>query len=78
MSQLKINVEWDNEAAVWVATSNDVEGLAIEANTIDDLIGQLKIVIPILVPLNRNDFVENELPFLLVKTWSVTNDLSAG
>ena len=53
MQALKINAEWDNEAAVWVATSDDVNGLAIEASTIDALIERLKIVIPELIELNH-------------------------
>ena len=53
MQALKINAEWDNEAAVWVATSDDVNGLAIEASTIDALIERLKIVIPDLIELNH-------------------------
>jgi hypothetical protein len=34
--QITINVEWDPEAKVWVATSNDVPGLITE----DDTVGQ--------------------------------------
>ncbi len=37
MAQIPYRVEafWDAEAAVWVATSEDVPGLATEAETID-------------------------------------------
>ena len=43
--------EWDQEAKVWVASSDDVPGLATGADTFEDLIEKLKIVIPeLLVP----------------------------
>lgn len=65
MKPLKINAEWDDEAAVWVATSDDVEGLAIEASTMDALIERLKIVIPELMEANHKAQAGDELPFML-------------
>ena len=43
---LFVRAEWDEEASVWVATSEDVPGLATEDDTIEGLIGKLKIMIP--------------------------------
>ena len=43
---------WDNDASVWVATSDDVPGLAVEAGSIDALLARLKVVIPELLELN--------------------------
>ncbi len=39
MKQVSIIVraEWDEEAQVWVATSNDIDGLAVEADTLEAL-----------------------------------------
>lgn len=65
MQPLKITAAWDAEASVWVATSNDVNGLAIEASTMDALIERLKIVIPELMELNHKGLAANELPFML-------------
>lgn len=65
MQPLKINAEWDEEAQVWVATSGDVDGLAVEASTIDALIERLKIVIPELMELNHKELTDFELPFML-------------
>lgn len=62
---LKISAQWDEEAHVWVAASNDVAGLAIEASTIDGLIERLKIVIPELMALNHQELTGDELPFML-------------
>jgi predicted RNase H-like HicB family nuclease len=44
--------EWDEEAAVWVASSDDVPGLATGADTIEALIEKLKVVIPELLEEN--------------------------
>ncbi|TRX01913.1 DUF1902 domain-containing protein [Candidatus Methylobacter oryzae] len=65
MQPLRINAEWDEEARVWVATSTDVDGLAIEASTMDALIERLKIVIPELMALNCKELADDELPFML-------------
>lgn len=65
MQPLKINAEWDPDACVWVATSNDIDGLAIEAGSIDALIERLKIVIPELMEANHMELIGDELPFML-------------
>ena len=48
----KIEAFWDREAQVWVAQSNDVPGLATEANDLKSLTDKLKIIIPELLQLN--------------------------
>lgn len=50
---IEIRAEWDGEAQVWVATSDDVPGLVTEAATIEDLIERLRAIIPELMELNR-------------------------
>jgi predicted RNase H-like HicB family nuclease len=47
-----VHCTWDGEAAVWVATSDDVPGLATGAETLDGLIDKLKVVIPELLEAN--------------------------
>ena len=47
-----INAAWDSEAKVWVATSDDVPGLATEARGVDALIKKLRIMIPELLEAN--------------------------
>lgn len=66
MNPLRINTEWDYEASVWVATSDDVDGLAIEASTMDALIERLKIVIPELMKANHSELAWDKLPFYQV------------
>ena len=47
-----IRAEWDEEAAVWVATSDDVPGLATEAATMEALCDRLSDLAPELLALN--------------------------
>jgi predicted RNase H-like HicB family nuclease len=48
-----IQADWDPEAGVWVATSEDVPGLATEAETIEALTEKLRIMIPELLEANQ-------------------------
>lgn len=52
MSPYHIKAEWDGEAEVWVASSEDVPGLATGADTFEALVEKLKIVIPELLEEN--------------------------
>ena len=65
MKPLFIRAEWDEEASVWVATSDDVPGLATEDATMEALITKLKIMIPELLEANGND-IGHDLPFELL------------
>ena len=49
---LVVRAVWDEEARVWVASSNDVPGLATEAVTVDALVEELKVMIPELLDAN--------------------------
>ena len=50
---ISVDAFWDAEAAVWVATSEDVPGLATEAETIEALMEKLRKMIPELILLNN-------------------------
>lgn len=66
MSIMKILVTafWDDEAEVWVASSEDVKGLATEAETVELLDKKLKVMIPEL--LHANHSIQNmEIPYFL-------------
>jgi predicted RNase H-like HicB family nuclease len=47
-----IHAEWDQEASVWVATSDDVPGLATEADTLEALSVKLECMVPELLEAN--------------------------
>jgi predicted RNase H-like HicB family nuclease len=43
---------WDDEASVWVATSEDIPGLVTEAETLDELRSKLADIVPALLAEN--------------------------
>ena len=47
-----VQADWDPEGNVWVATSDDVPGLATEAETIEELTARLRTMIPELLEAN--------------------------
>ena len=48
----KIKFHWDKEAAVWIATSDDVPGLVLESGSFDALVERVKSAVPELIHLN--------------------------
>ncbi len=48
-----VQADWDPEVGVWIATSEDVPGLATEADTIDSLADKLQVMIPELLEANE-------------------------
>lgn len=57
-----VRAEWDEEASVWVATSDDVPGLVTEESTMEGLIKKLKVIIPELLEANGVR-IDQEVPF---------------
>lgn len=47
-----IHAQWDDEAKVWVASSEDVLGLSTEADSIPDLVRKLQAMLPDLLKAN--------------------------
>ncbi len=52
---IAIQVRWDEEAAVFYATSEDVPGLATEADSLDALVKKLDVMIPELLEENCDE-----------------------
>ncbi|WP_299489674.1 DUF1902 domain-containing protein [Acaryochloris sp. IP29b_bin.137] len=54
MDPIRCTVEayWDDQASVWTASSEDVPGLATEADTLEALTEKLRDMIPELLQLN--------------------------
>jgi len=52
---LFVRADWDEEAHVWVATSDDVPGLATEGDTLEGLVEKLKLLFQnFLMPMGLN------------------------
>jgi predicted RNase H-like HicB family nuclease len=49
----QVHADWDPQAGVWVATSDDVPGLATEAPTVEVLAEKLRTMIPELLEANQ-------------------------
>lgn len=53
MLEHTVNLLWDEEAAVWVAASEDIPGLVLESGSLDALIQRVLFTAPDLVALNN-------------------------
>ncbi|MGO8952421.1 MAG: DUF1902 domain-containing protein [Rhodomicrobium sp.] len=54
-----VRADWDDEAKVWVAGSADIEGLATEAATLEELRDKVLAMVEELAELNR---LSSDLP----------------
>jgi hypothetical protein len=54
--KITVRADWDSEASVWVAISDDVPGLVLEAPSMDLLVPEIETVIPILLEANGETF----------------------
>lgn len=70
---LRVFAEWDEEGRVWVATSDDVAGLATEADTMEVLCDKLKIMVPELLSANRYPDLDNMRYELVMRRLPVAN-----
>ena len=69
---IRVEAIWDEEAQVWVATSDDVPGLITEADTSEQLIEKLQVMVPELLQanglINENDPSDIPLHLLSKRT----------
>lgn len=52
VKQYRVRADWDAEAQVWTAASEDVPGLVVEAESLDALVDEAKALAPELLELN--------------------------
>jgi len=50
---LEIHAQWDDAARVWYATSEDVPGLCVQADTFDELVETATDLTPELLEANQ-------------------------
>ena len=69
----KVKIFWDNEAAVWIATSDDLPSLVLESGSCDALIERVKYTVPELLELEGIkadfcdlNFISNRLDRVLI------------
>ena len=63
-------VDWDEDAAVWTADSDDIPGLATEAQTLEGLSTKLESTVPDLLALNDVDTPDPVLYELLIRRFA--------
>ncbi|WP_105384622.1 DUF1902 domain-containing protein [Neorhizobium alkalisoli] len=61
-----VHATWDEEASVWVATSNDIDGLAVEAETMEALEPKVKAALADLIELNGISSQLPEIPIYIM------------
>ncbi len=49
-----ITFTWDNEANVWIATSDDIPGLVLESGSFDALLERTRFAVPELLEINSS------------------------
>jgi hypothetical protein len=52
MSEYIINFKWDEDASVWIATSDDIPGLILESGSYDALVERVRYAVPDLLEMN--------------------------
>ena len=65
-SSIVVRAEWDSEASVWVASSSDIDGLSVEAETVEALNVKVLAAIADLIELNGIDSDLAEIPVHLL------------
>jgi predicted RNase H-like HicB family nuclease len=70
-----IKATWDDEAKVWVAETDDIDGLVTEAETLEALRDKVLAIIPELLALNgtRRDIPEIPVHILAEQTARIPN-----
>jgi len=48
----EVNAEWDQDAGVWIATSQDVPGLCAQAGSLEQLVVVVNALVPELMETN--------------------------
>jgi hypothetical protein len=60
----KITFIWDDEACVWIATSDDVRGLVLEDESFDALLCEVQLAVPTLLNFDNEHANDITLDFV--------------
>jgi len=59
-----ISFSWDNEACVWIASSDDIPGLVLEHGSFDALIERVRFAIGDLLDLENSQYRDISLDYV--------------
>jgi len=77
VKRLLVNARWDAAPEVWSADSDDIPGLATEAESVEALMQKLKVMVPELLEINGWPD-EDEVAFeLLLRRFETTRRQAA-
>jgi hypothetical protein len=62
VASIIVKADWDSDAAVWVATSTDISGLAVEASSLETLQTKVMAAVADLIELNGSPSQLPEIP----------------
>ena len=71
----RIDFTWDDEAAVWIATSKDVPGLVLESGSFDALIERVHHAVSELLQLNSGKKNIINLTFVSERRDQITENI---
>ena len=61
--EIDIQARWDAEASVWIATSRDVPGLVVEADSWPEMIEEVRLILPDLLEVRGEKRIDISLTF---------------
>jgi hypothetical protein len=61
--EIHIDARWDDEARVWIATSEDAPGLVVEASNWRTMIDEVRIILPELLDVGGQSARDVSLTF---------------
>lgn len=59
---LEVHAEWVADPGVWIATSEDVPGLCVQADTFDEMVEIVTALVPELLELNQVNISQPTIP----------------
>lgn len=77
MSYYEVKAQWDAEAKVWVASSDDIPGLNTEADTFEALVEKVLAIVPELIALNQVPHLDHEREIRITATRRATLDFAS-
>jgi Zn-finger nucleic acid-binding protein len=63
----KIQILWDDEARVWIATSPDIPGLVLESGSVDALIERVRVAASELLEIGEKHPEGTSLDFSIAR-----------
>ena len=77
LHSIVVRALWDEEAQMWTASSQDIDGLSVEADQLEKLRGKVEAAVQDLAECNGLRFAQREVPIHLMATRTTKITLDA-